>query len=92
MQPYADWLKQLSSCDSVIGPTFQRQVDLCKSACRRLYWDTLNFYGSYNLLTNVISSDIGCAVGSFYNKISDPDMGGAYLTLLNTIANMGRCS
>lgn len=29
------------------------------------------------------------AMGSFFNRISDPDMGGAYLTLLNTIANMG---
>lgn len=29
------------------------------------------------------------AIGSFFNRISDPAMGGAYLTLLNTIANMG---
>lgn len=29
------------------------------------------------------------ALGSFFNSISDPSMGGAYLTLLNTIANMG---
>lgn len=30
------------------------------------------------------------AMGSFFNRISDPGMGGAYLTLLNTIANMGK--
>lgn len=30
------------------------------------------------------------SLGSFFNRISDPEMGGAYLTLLNTIANMGR--
>lgn len=29
------------------------------------------------------------ALGAFYNKISDPQMGGAYLTLLNTLANLG---
>ncbi len=29
------------------------------------------------------------AIGSFFNRVSDPAMGGAYLTLLNTIANMG---
>ncbi|KAG2491940.1 hypothetical protein HYH03_009673 [Edaphochlamys debaryana] len=29
------------------------------------------------------------SLGSFYNTVSDPAMGGAYLTLLNTIANMG---
>ncbi|KAJ9530273.1 hypothetical protein QJQ45_023560, partial [Haematococcus lacustris] len=29
------------------------------------------------------------ALSSFFNTISDPAMGGAYLTLLNTIANMG---
>lgn len=32
------------------------------------------------------------ALGTFFNRISDPEMGGAYLTLLNTIANMGNSS
>ncbi|KAK9827835.1 hypothetical protein WJX74_004620 [Apatococcus lobatus] len=41
------------------------------------------------LMTSFTSTVMFTAVGSFYNKISDPDMGGAYLTLLNTIANMG---
>lgn len=29
------------------------------------------------------------ALGTLFNKVSDPAMGGAYLTLLNTVANMG---
>ena len=29
------------------------------------------------------------ALGDFFNRISDPAMGGAYLTLLNTLANVG---
>jgi len=29
------------------------------------------------------------ALGGLFNTISDPSMGGAYLTLLNTVANMG---
>lgn len=29
------------------------------------------------------------ALGSFYNRVSDPEMGGAYLTMLNTIGNLG---
>ena len=29
------------------------------------------------------------ALVSFYNKISDPLVGGTYLTLLNTVANLG---
>ena len=36
-----------------------------------------------------VSTLMFTALGCFYNRISDPDMGGAYLTLLNTIANMG---
>ncbi|CAD7698104.1 unnamed protein product [Ostreobium quekettii] len=44
-------------------------------------------------LIGVLTSFMGTlsftSLGSFYNKISDPQMGGAYLTLLNTIANMG---
>ena len=39
--------------------------------------------------TSFLSTLMFTALGSFYNRISDPDMGGAYLTLLNTIANMG---
>lgn len=41
------------------------------------------------LVTSFTSTLMFTALGSFYNRISDPDMGGAYLTLLNTIANMG---
>jgi hypothetical protein len=41
------------------------------------------------LATSFTSTLMFTALGSFYNRISDPDMGGAYLTLLNTIANMG---
>jgi len=41
------------------------------------------------LLTSFTSTLMFTAMGSFYNRVSDPRMGGAYLTLLNTIANMG---
>ncbi|DBB18433.1 TPA: hypothetical protein ACH3X3_000077 [Trebouxia sp. C0006] len=41
------------------------------------------------LLTSFTSTLMFTAMGSFFNRISDPGMGGAYLTLLNTIANMG---
>jgi hypothetical protein len=41
------------------------------------------------LVTSFSSTLMFTALGSFFNRISDPDMGGAYLTLLNTIANMG---
>lgn len=42
-----------------------------------------------SLATSFVSYLSFTALGSFFNTISDPDMGGAYLTLLNTIANMG---
>ena len=45
--------------------------------------------GLCGLLTSFTSTLMFTAMGSFFNRISDPDMGGAYLTLLNTIANMG---
>jgi PAT family acetyl-CoA transporter-like MFS transporter 1 len=41
------------------------------------------------LVTSFTSTLMFTAIGSFFNRVSDPDMGGAYLTLLNTIANMG---
>ena len=41
------------------------------------------------VLSSFTSTLMFTALGSFFNRISDPDMGGAYLTLLNTIANMG---
>jgi MFS transporter, PAT family, solute carrier family 33 (acetyl-CoA transportor), member 1 len=41
------------------------------------------------LLQSFASTLMFTALGSFFNRISDPAMGGAYLTLLNTIANMG---
>ncbi|WIA38680.1 hypothetical protein OEZ86_001986 [Tetradesmus obliquus] len=41
------------------------------------------------LVTSFSSTLMFTALGSFFNRISDPVMGGAYLTLLNTIANMG---
>ena len=42
------------------------------------------------LVTSFTSTLMFTALGSFYTRISDPDMGGSYLTLLNTIANMGK--
>lgn len=48
--------------------------------------------GLCGLLTSFTSTLMFTAMGSFFNRISDPDMGGAYLTLLNTIANMGEPS
>ena len=44
------------------------------------------------LVTSFTSTLMFTALGSFYTRISDPDMGGSYLTLLNTIANMGEAS
>ncbi|KAK9809613.1 hypothetical protein WJX73_007530 [Symbiochloris irregularis] len=41
------------------------------------------------VLTSFTSTLMFTSLGSFFNRISDPAMGGAYLTLLNTIANMG---
>ena len=41
------------------------------------------------LATSFSSTLMFTALGSFYNRVSDPDMGGAYLTMLNTIANIG---
>lgn len=41
------------------------------------------------LATSFASTLMFTAMGSFFNRISDPAMGGSYLTLLNTIANMG---
>ncbi|GMH38602.1 hypothetical protein BSKO_06486 [Bryopsis sp. KO-2023] len=43
----------------------------------------------FGVVTSFTATLMFTAQGSFCNKISDPDMGGAYLTLLNTIANMG---
>lgn len=39
--------------------------------------------------TSFASTLMFTALGDFYNRISDPAMGGAYLTLLNTLANVG---
>lgn len=41
------------------------------------------------VMTSFASTLMFTALGDFYNRISDPAMGGAYLTLLNTIANTG---
>jgi PAT family acetyl-CoA transporter-like MFS transporter 1 len=41
------------------------------------------------LMTSFSSTLMFTALGDFYNRISDPTMGGAYLTMLNTIANIG---
>ena len=41
------------------------------------------------IVTSFSSTLMFTALGDFYNRISDPSMGGAYLTLLNTLANVG---
>jgi PAT family acetyl-CoA transporter-like MFS transporter 1 len=41
------------------------------------------------VLTSFSSTLMFTALGDFYNRISDPSMGGAYLTMLNTVANIG---
>ena len=43
--------------------------------------------GVCGLLTSFTSTLMFTSLGAFFNRISDPGMGGAYLTLLNTIAN-----
>ena len=45
--------------------------------------------GACGLATSFTSTLMFTSLGAFFNRISDPGMGGAYLTLLNTIANMG---
>jgi MFS transporter, PAT family, solute carrier family 33 (acetyl-CoA transportor), member 1 len=42
-----------------------------------------------SLLTSFSSTLMFTSMGTFFNRISDPDMGGAYLTMLNTILNIG---
>jgi hypothetical protein len=41
------------------------------------------------LLTSFSSTLMFTSTGTFFNRISDPTMGGAYLTMLNTIMNVG---
>jgi hypothetical protein len=41
------------------------------------------------LATSFSSTLMFTSLGSFYNRVSDPGMGGAYLTMLNTISNIG---
>jgi MFS transporter, PAT family, solute carrier family 33 (acetyl-CoA transportor), member 1 len=41
------------------------------------------------LLTSFSSTLMFTCMGTFFNRISDPVMGGAYLTMLNTIMNCG---
>lgn len=41
------------------------------------------------LLTSFSSTLMFTCMGTFFNRISDPAMGGAYLTMLNTIMNLG---
>ena len=45
--------------------------------------------GACGLATSFTSTLMFTSLGAFFNRVSDPRMGGAYLTLLNTIANMG---
>lgn len=42
-----------------------------------------------SLLTSFSSTLMFTSMGTFFNRISDPNMGGAYLTMLNTIMNIG---
>ena len=41
------------------------------------------------LLSSLVSTIMFVAQGSFFAKISDTSIGGTYLTLLNTITNLG---
>lgn len=41
------------------------------------------------LITSFSSTLMFTSLGDFYNRISDTTMGGAYLTMLNTVANIG---
>lgn len=45
--------------------------------------------GILGIMTSFASTLMFTSIGDFYNRICDPSMGGAYLTLLNTIANFG---
>ncbi|KAH7621278.1 hypothetical protein Ndes2526B_g03619 [Nannochloris sp. 'desiccata'] len=45
--------------------------------------------GILGVASSIASTLMFTALGDFFNRISDPLMGGAYLTLLNTLANVG---
>jgi Acetyl-coenzyme A transporter 1 len=45
--------------------------------------------GVLGVASSIASTLMFTALGDFFNRISDPTMGGAYLTLLNTLANVG---
>jgi len=45
--------------------------------------------GILGAASSIASTLMFTALGDFFNRISDPLMGGAYLTLLNTLANVG---
>jgi hypothetical protein len=45
--------------------------------------------GLLGVASSISSTLMFTALGDFFNRISDPLMGGAYLTLLNTLANVG---
>ena len=50
---------------------------------------TLACLAALGLLTAATSALQFTCLGALYAKVSDPRMGGAYLTLLNTVANLG---
>ena len=40
-------------------------------------------------LSSIVSSAMFVAQMAFYNRVSDPRIGGTYMTMLNTLANLG---
>lgn len=42
-----------------------------------------------NVLTSFVSTVQFVSIGSFFTRISDPSIGGTYMTLLNTLSNLG---
>jgi PAT family acetyl-CoA transporter-like MFS transporter 1 len=52
-----------------------------------------NLYFGVVVFSSVLNSFFGniqfVGISSFFSKISDPSIGGTYMTLLNTISNLG---
>lgn len=45
----------------------------------------------FDAINGSLTFSIYVASGSFFAQISDPNVGGTYLTLLKTITNFGKC-
>jgi PAT family acetyl-CoA transporter-like MFS transporter 1 len=69
----------------VVTPHFYMHEDVS-------LWASTTFYGKLTatfLLHEIAGTSMFLGMMSFFAKISDPSIGGTYMTLLNTISNLG---